>query len=58
MEAKITIGSKTWIVPSGGVSSLIAWLNSNAVEVGAQKQEIRETPAINDGYVKMYLITE
>lgn len=47
MEVRITIGNKTWIVPANAISSLIGWLNSNAVEVGGRKQEIREVR--NDG---------
>ena len=41
MEIRITVGNKTWIVPSGAISGLIAWLSSNAVEVGA-RQEVHE----------------
>jgi len=46
MEVRVTIGNKTWVVPSNAVSSLIAWLNSNAVELGGTRQEVRE---INNG---------
>ena len=46
METRITIGNKTWIVPSGSIQSLINWLSTNAVEVGGRK-EIREVR--NDG---------
>jgi hypothetical protein len=42
MEIRITVGNKTWIVPSNAIGGLIGWLNSNAVEVGGQRQEIRE----------------
>ena len=42
METRITVMGKTWIVPSNAMQSLIAWLSANAVEVGAQRQEIRE----------------
>ena len=42
METKITIGNKTWIVPSNAIGSLIAWLSANAVELGMRKQEVRE----------------
>ena len=42
MEVRISIGNKTWIVPSNAVQSLVGWLNSNAVEMGAGRQEIRE----------------
>ena len=42
MEIRITIGNKTWIVPADTVSSLVSWLNSNAIDTGVQRQEIRE----------------
>jgi hypothetical protein len=42
MEIRISVGNKTWIVPSNAVQSLVGWLSANAVEVGAQRQEIRE----------------
>jgi hypothetical protein len=42
MEVRITIGNKTWIVPSNAVQSLAGWLNANAVDAGMQRQEIRE----------------
>lgn len=42
MEVRISIGNKIWSVPSHAVQSLIGWLNSNAVEMGGYKQEIRE----------------
>ena len=42
MEIRITIGNKTWIVPAGAISSLVSWLNVNAIELGSQRQEIRE----------------
>ncbi len=42
METRITVMGKTWIVPSNAVHGLIGWLNSNAVELGSQRQEIRE----------------
>ena len=47
MEISVTVGNNTWIVPANAVSSLIAWLNNNAIEIGRQKQEIREVR--NDG---------
>ena len=42
MEIRITIGNKTWIVPANAVSSLVSWLNANAVELGTPRQDIRE----------------
>ena len=48
MEVRITISNKTWIVPSNAVQSLISWLNSNAVELDRQKQDIREVRNDND----------
>ena len=37
MEIRIQVGNKMWIVPSNAVGGLVAWLNANAVEVGAAK---------------------
>lgn len=47
MEVRISVGNKTWIVPSNAVQSLVYWLQSNAVELGGPRQEIREVR--NDG---------
>ena len=47
MEVRITVGNKTWIVPSNAVQSLIGWLSTNAIEAGGYRQEIREVR--NDG---------
>ncbi len=57
MEVRITIGNKTWIVPAGAINSLISWLNVNAVELGQQKQEIREVQQ-NKGIDPRQLIME
>lgn len=42
MELRINVGNKTYIVPASAISSLVSWLNSNAVELGAARQEVRE----------------
>lgn len=42
MEVRISIGNKTWSVPANVVQFLINWLNANAIDLGAPKQEIRE----------------
>ena len=42
MEVRISVGNKTWSVPSHAVQSLISWLNSNAVELGGYRTEIKE----------------
>jgi hypothetical protein len=42
METKITIGNKTWIVPSAAINGLIAWLNVNAVDASLRQEEVRE----------------
>jgi hypothetical protein len=52
METKITIGNKTWIVPSAAINGLIAWLNANAVDASLRQEEVREVntqrPASDD----------
>lgn len=42
MEQRITIGNKTWIVPASALSSLIAWLNHNAVDANMPRQQVKE----------------
>ena len=32
MDLKITVGSKTWIVPQNNIPNLINWLNSNGID--------------------------
>lgn len=41
MEQRIVINGKMYIVPAGRVSSLIAWLETNAVDA-SRTQPIRE----------------
>ena len=56
MEVRVSIGNKTWVVPGGAVDALRSWLNTNAVELGAPKQEVREVTNNSDD--SRQLITE
>lgn len=48
MDIRIVIGNRAWVVPSANVGSLIAWLTSNAVELGnnrnnSLKEDVNDT---------------
>jgi hypothetical protein len=46
MEQRITVMGKTYIIPGNRVSSLISWLESNAVE-NTPRQVVREITGDN-----------
>ena len=42
MEQTVNVNGKMYIIPAGKVSSLVAWLEANAVDAGKPRQEVRE----------------